>query len=212
MSVSHSLMPLPNIGPVPTSISNQLSIGVNSMATVGPKLEGSDRLQLPDPPISRIASGSFPFSPERACIAVKARTERATKTPRTGNIVMPSLRVGLYARLSLRPLSFQAQCRILARSVSSCVATIRPKSGVKPTCRDSSTDAIDPERTFGAKFPMMHNTAHTRRCDTITCVAQCAPSPALQRGSGMFELPKVAQSHRQPDFRLLAGGREGRVD
>ena len=26
----------------------------------------------------------------------------------------------------------------------------------------------------------------------------------------MFELPKVAQSHRQPDFRLLAGGREGR--
>ena len=34
----------------------------------------------------------------------------------------------------------------LARSVSSCVATIRPKSGVKPTCRDSSTDAIDPER------------------------------------------------------------------
>ena len=31
----------------------------------------------------------------------------------------------------------------LARSVSSCVATIRPKSGVKPTCQDSSTDAFD---------------------------------------------------------------------
>ena len=33
----------------------------------------------------------------------------------------------------------------LARSVSSCVATIRPKSGVKPTCQDSWTDAFDPK-------------------------------------------------------------------
>jgi len=29
----------------------------------------------------------------------------------------------------------------------SCVAAIRPESGVKPTCRDRSTDAIDTERT-----------------------------------------------------------------
>ena len=27
-----------------------------------------------------------------------------------------------------------------------CVATIRPKSGVKPTCQNSSTDAFDPLR------------------------------------------------------------------
>ena len=26
----------------------------------------------------------------------------------------------------------------------SCVAAIRPESGVKPTCRDRSTDAVDP--------------------------------------------------------------------
>ena len=28
-----------------------------------------------------------------------------------------------------------------------CVAAIRPELGVKPTCRDRSTDAIDPEQT-----------------------------------------------------------------
>ena len=37
-------------------------------------------------------------------------------------------------------------------SVSSvrCAAAIRPELGVKPTCQDSSTDAFDPNRTFGA--------------------------------------------------------------
>jgi hypothetical protein len=28
-----------------------------------------------------------------------------------------------------------------------CLAAIRPESGVKPTCRDGPTDAIDPEQT-----------------------------------------------------------------
>jgi hypothetical protein len=55
------------------SISSQSLIGVNSMAAVGPKLKGPDRLQLPDPPISTIASGSF--SSARACTAVKATTK-----------------------------------------------------------------------------------------------------------------------------------------
>jgi hypothetical protein len=29
-----------------------------------------------------------------------------------------------------------------------CVAAIRPESGVKPTCRDCSSDAVDPFRTL----------------------------------------------------------------
>ena len=30
-----------------------------------------------------------------------------------------------------------------------CLAAIRPESGVKPTCRDSRTEAFDPKRSVG---------------------------------------------------------------
>ena len=33
-----------------------------------------------------------------------------------------------------------------------CLAAIRPESGVKPTCRDSWTDAFDPKATFSGRF------------------------------------------------------------
>jgi hypothetical protein len=40
------------------------------------------------------------------------------------------------------------ECLLLpAKASVRCVATVRPKSGVKPTCRDRSTDAFDPKPT-----------------------------------------------------------------
>jgi hypothetical protein len=37
----------------------------------------------------------------------------------------------------------------------SCVAAIRPESGVKPTCRDRSTDAIDPTATSAKRQKLL---------------------------------------------------------
>jgi hypothetical protein len=38
------------------------------------------------------------------------------------------------------------QVRFWPEASVRCLAAIRPESGVKPTCRDSWTDAIDPKR------------------------------------------------------------------
>ena len=100
----------------------------------------------------------------------------------------------------------------LARSVSSCVATIRPKSGVKPTCQDSSTDAFDPNvwsrralqenfadlavsglasmyPTFDRSVAPGHH-GYQRACDLISGKASRRPngSPVLAR-AGKTEPP-----------------------
>ena len=36
----------------------------------------------------------------------------------------------------------------MAQASVRCLAAMRPKSGVKPTCQDSSADAFDPERAL----------------------------------------------------------------
>ena len=60
----------------------------------------------------------------------------------------------------------------------SCVAAVRPESWVKPTCRDRSTDAVDPERTY---------IACVRRCR----IASFRPSSAHSSGSPALRKPSI---------------------
>ena len=45
------------------------------------------------------------------------------------------------------PYSDYLPKRPIPEASVSCVAAIRPGVGVKPTCRDRSTDAVDPKRS-----------------------------------------------------------------
>ena len=47
-----------------------------------------------------------------------------------------------------------------------CLAAMRPKSGVKPTCQDSSADAFDPQQTLGPDWDILRR-----------MVDSCAPPP-----------------------------------
>jgi hypothetical protein len=55
---------------------------------------------------------------------------------------------------------FLADLRLWPGASVRCVATIRPKSEVKPTCQNSSTDAFDPTRRYATR--LRRNAARSR--------------------------------------------------
>src|ERR1700676_4898104 len=88
-SVSHSVECDRNSAVTPASSSSQFSMGVTSTATEGPKLDPpSLRLQLPAPPSSITAAGSFSTDCAKAVAEDKIRADSKTNlvmqmTPRS---------------------------------------------------------------------------------------------------------------------------------
>jgi hypothetical protein len=80
-----------------------------------------------------------------------------------------------------------------------CLAAIRPESGVKPTCRDSWTDAFDPKRKcplFSIRANRNNNRMTSFGC---SCCTQCsAPSTRigaapLGAGAGFHSLKRAGR-------------------
>ena len=118
---------------------------------------GKDEAHAP-PPLAAVQPALL--SPQSAAADQSKR--------RSGADEVPLLLLDIYqAQLSRREALLP--CRRLARSVSSCLATIRPKSGVKPTCQDSSTDAFDPCRKWSVHRSTGKNGDQCRRARCQEC-------------------------------------------
>jgi hypothetical protein len=71
----------------------------------------------------------------------------------------PLVKEVIYQQSRSKALILLRNCRYNLWAAVSCVAGIRPESGVKPTCRDSSTDAVD-ESPGGISPPGAPRTVH----------------------------------------------------
>ena len=81
-----------------------------------------------------------------------------------------------------------------------CVAVVRPKSGVKQTCRHRSNDAIDPERSSAINFTATCHGWKDRRmgCPTRTRIAASALVLATAMNSQLPANAKMPLFARSP--------------